>query len=127
LEDVPSPEFFVNVASKGFSDSVSGLESAPAGYFVGVDFKEDREVTGSGALRSAGAAPRSAVKLGDLGARVSGRGKKENAKACSPDPHPGCFLQEWQAKDLRLMWFVRVAGKGLTDMLFCESKQQLEG
>jgi hypothetical protein len=28
-------------------------------------------------------------------------------------PHPGCFLQEWQIKDLSLTRLVRVAGKEL--------------
>ena len=34
------------------------------------------------------------------------------------DVPPGCFLQEWQAKDLWLTQLVRVAGKGLTNRMF---------
>ena len=36
----PSPWFFVNVASKGFSFPVSGLESTVARWLVTVDSKE---------------------------------------------------------------------------------------
>jgi hypothetical protein len=45
LEEVPPPEFSVNVASKTFSDSVSGLESTFADCSANVDFKEDAEVS----------------------------------------------------------------------------------
>ena len=40
---LPSPMFFVSVASKGFRVCVSGLESTLAGWFVSVAFKWVRE------------------------------------------------------------------------------------
>lgn len=36
-------------------------------------------------------------------------------------PTPGCFLQEWQTKDLRVTWFARVANKGLSGLFFSMS------
>jgi hypothetical protein len=40
----PSPQFFVNVASKGVKFSVSALESTFAGGFADVDSKEVTDV-----------------------------------------------------------------------------------
>jgi hypothetical protein len=48
-----SPQFFVNVASRAFSDSASGFEATFAECSAGVDFKEDTDVADSGALRGA--------------------------------------------------------------------------
>ena len=146
-EEVPPPEFFINIASKAFSDPVSGLESIFAEGSVNVDFKEDTEVADSGAFGSAETVPSAAVKHGGSGSKVTGCRKREQAKACSTQSHHGCFLQEWQAKALCVTWSVRVAnaglkvvalscscddvvsvaGKELTDGPFFESKQRIDG
>jgi hypothetical protein len=52
--DIPSRRIFVSVASRGFSDFVSGLESTAAEYFVNIDFKGDTGEVDSGALRIGG-------------------------------------------------------------------------
>ena len=136
------PQFFVNAASKGFSDLVSGLESTPTGCFVSVDSKGDTEWIQFGDLKVESVVRGAVAKRGDSWSSVNGRGKREQAKACSTGPRSGCFVQEWQAKDLCMTWsvrvanaglkvvvlscscgeLVRVAGKGLPDGIFCDAK-----
>ena len=111
------PHFLVSVASTGFSDFLSGLESIVTERFVSVASKGDRGLGGSGARRNEVATScrtlGAADKCRNSELRAAGLKNKEQAEACSTAPHPRCFLQEWQAKDLCLTRRVRVANAGL--------------
>jgi hypothetical protein len=65
------PRIFVGVASTGFSDFVSGLESTPAENSVNVDFKGDTGKIGREALRIGGVEYGATMKREDPGSTVN--------------------------------------------------------
>ena len=71
LSRLPSPRFLVSVASKAFSDPVSGLESTPAGYLVGVDSKADTNGARAGKLEGGRTICMLVAKLGASGSRAT--------------------------------------------------------
>src|SRR5580704_12334832 len=84
------------------------------GSFVSVAAKGDTGLGGSGEGRDGAGTSCRTLGAADTwrnsGTLATGFKKGKQAEACSTPP---CFLQEWQTKDLRMGWRVRVANAGL--------------
>src|ERR1700720_1841858 len=109
------PEYFVSVAYKGFRLGLNCLDATVAKGRIFVDSKRfigTEEVTSGEWLVARKIAAGSALFIMR---RLEEKGI----------PHPGCFLYEWQIKELRVTRRVRVANAGLKLVAFSASCEWL--